>query len=179
MNRDVVDVGIGQLFLVIGIILNLEMKGNALKNLHFTAIQLEMVGVLSGRKQNDTTRRDNKPAFGPGRGGPMGAAMGSGEKPKSFRKAMKTFLKYLAPYRFSLALVLIFAIASTVFMIVGPKMLGNATTKLFQGIVAKVTHVPGATVDFHYIGRIAIILLILYVASAIFSFIPAVGSFST
>jgi ATP-binding cassette subfamily B protein len=101
----------------------------------------------------------------------MGAAMGSGEKPKSFRKAMKTFLKYLAPYRVSLALVLIFAIASTIFTIVGPKMLGNATTKLFQGIVAKVMHVPGATVDFHYIGRIAIILLILYVASAIFSFI--------
>jgi len=124
---------------------------------------------------NDSTRRDNKPAFGPGRGGPMGGgpmgAMRGGEKPKSFRKAMKTFLKYLAPYRISLALVLIFAIASTVFMILGPKMLGNATTKLFQGIVAKVMHVPGATVDFHYIGRIAIILLILYVASAMFSFI--------
>jgi len=103
-------------------------------------------------------------------GGPMGAMRG-GEKPKSFRKAMKTFLKYLAPYRVSLALVLIFAIASTIFTILGPKMLGNATTKLFQGIVAKVMHVPGATVDFHYIGRIAIILLCLYVASAIFSFI--------
>jgi ATP-binding cassette subfamily B protein len=94
-----------------------------------------------------------------------------GEKPKSFRKAMGTFLKYLAPYRVSLVLVLIFAIASTVFTILGPKMLGNATTKLFQGIAAKVMHVPGATVDFHYIGRIAIILLCLYVASAIFSFI--------
>ncbi len=124
---------------------------------------------------NDTTRRDNRPAFGPGgggpmRGGPMGAMRG-GEKPKSFRKAMKTFLKYLAPYRVSLVLVLIFAIASTVFMIVGPKMLGNATTKLFEGIVAKVMYVPGATVDFSYIGRIAIILLGLYVLSAIFSFL--------
>ena len=123
-------------------------------------------------QSNDTPRRDNKPAFGPGRGGPMGPHPGmGGEKPKSFRKAMKTFLKYLAPYRVSLALVLIFAIAGTIFTIVGPKMLGNATTKLFQGIVAKVMHVPGATVDFHYIGRIAIILLILYVASAMFSFI--------
>ncbi len=127
-------------------------------------------------QSNDTTKRDNRPAFGPGRGGPMGggpmrAAMGSGEKPKSFRKAMKTFLKYLAPYRFSLALVLIFAIASTVFMIIGPKLLGNATTKLFNGIVAKVMHVPGASVDFSYIGRIAIILLGLYVLSAIFSFL--------
>jgi ATP-binding cassette subfamily B protein len=104
-------------------------------------------------------------------GGPMGRPGMGGEKPKSFRKAMGTFLKYLAPYRVSLVLVLIFAIASTVFTILGPKMLGNATTKLFQGIAAKVMHVPGATVDFHYIGRIAIILLCLYVASAIFSFI--------
>ena len=126
-------------------------------------------------QSNDTPRRDNKPAFGPGRGGPMGGPMGragmGGEKPKSFRKAMGTFLKYLKPYRVSLALVFIFAIASTVFMIVGPKMLGNATTKLFEGIVNKVMHVPGATVDFSYIGRIAIILLCLYVASAIFSFL--------
>ena len=101
----------------------------------------------------------------------MRAGMGSGEKPKSFRKAMRTFLKYLAPYRVSLALVFIFAIASTVFMILGPKLLGNATTKLFNGIVAKVMHVPGATVDFSYIGHIAFILLGLYVASAIFSFL--------
>jgi len=126
---------------------------------------------------NDTPRRDNKaPAFGPGRGGPMGGGpmrggMGTGEKPKSFRKAMGTFIKYLAPYRISLIMVLIFAIASTVFMILGPKMLGNATTKLFEGIVAKVMHVPGASVDFTYIGRIALILLGLYVMSAIFSFL--------
>ena len=126
---------------------------------------------------NDTPRRDKgAPAFGPGRGGPMGggpmrAAMGGGEKPKNFQKAMKTFLKYLSPYRFQLILVFIFAITSTVFMIVGPKLLGNATTKLFQGIVAKVAHVPGAAVDFTYIGRIALILLGLYVLSSIFSFI--------
>ena len=125
---------------------------------------------------NDTPRRDKgAPAFGPGRGGPMGggpmrAAMGGGEKPKNFQKAMKTFLKYLSPYRFQLILVFIFAITSTVFMIVGPKLLGNATTKLFQGIVAKVAHVPGAAVDFTYIGRIAFILLGLYVLSSIFSF---------
>jgi ATP-binding cassette subfamily B protein len=125
---------------------------------------------------NDTPRRDKgAPAFGPGRGGPMGggpmrAAMGGGEKPKNFQKAMKTFLKYLSPYRVQLILVFIFAIASTVFMIVGPKLLGNATTKLFQGIVAKVAHVPGAAVDFTYIGRIAFILLGLYVLSSIFSF---------
>jgi ATP-binding cassette subfamily B protein len=131
---------------------------------------------------NDTSKRDTRaPAFGPGRGGmggpgrggPMGGpmgGMGSGEKPKSFKKAMGTFIKYLAPYRVSLALVLIFAIASTVFMIVGPKMLGNATTILFNGIVAKATH-TGTGVDFTAIGRICLELVGLYVLSFIFSYL--------
>jgi len=131
---------------------------------------------------NDTSKRDSRaPAFGPGRGGmggpgrggPMGGpmgGMGSGEKPKSFKKAMGTFIKYLAPYRVSLALVLIFAIASTVFMIVGPKMLGNATTILFNGIVAKATH-TGTGVDFTAIGRICLELVGLYVLSFIFSYL--------
>jgi ATP-binding cassette subfamily B multidrug efflux pump len=114
---------------------------------------------------------------GPGGRGPMGGgppghmAMMGGEKPKSFRKTMKTFLNYLSPYRVSLILVLIFAIASTVFMILGPKLLGKATTKLFEGIVAKATHVPGASIDFTYIGQIAIILIGLYLLSAIFNYI--------
>ena len=110
---------------------------------------------------------------GPGRGGPMGGpmgGMGTGEKPKSFKKSMGTFLKYLAPYRPALIVVLIFAIASTVFSIIGPKLLGNAVTRLFVGIVAKATHVPGAGIDFDYIGRICLILLGLYVASFIFSY---------
>ncbi|MCX6002979.1 MAG: ABC transporter ATP-binding protein [Chloroflexi bacterium] len=105
-------------------------------------------------------------------GGPGGhMAMMGGEKPKSFRKTMKTFLKYLNPYRVSLILVLVFAIASTVFMILGPKLLGKATTKLFEGIVAKAMHVPGAAIDFTYIGRIAIILFGLYLLSALFNYI--------
>jgi ATP-binding cassette subfamily B protein len=111
---------------------------------------------------------------GPGRGGPMGGpmgGMGAGEKPKSFKKAMGTFLKYLSPYRPALIVVLIFAIASTVFSIIGPKLLGNAVTRLFLGIVAKATHVPGAGIDFDYIGRICLILLGLYVASFIFSYL--------
>jgi ATP-binding cassette subfamily B protein len=131
---------------------------------------------------NDTQKRDaGAPAFGPGRGGmggpgrggPMGGpmgGMGSGEKPKSFRKAMKTFINYLAPYRFSLMLVLIFAIASTIFMIIGPKMLGHATTILFNGIVAKATH-TGNGIDFTAIGRICLELVGLYVASFIFSYL--------
>ncbi len=109
---------------------------------------------------------------GPGGGGPpgpMGAMMG--EKPKSFKKTFKTFLKYLRPYRFSIALVVIFAIASTVFMIIGPKLLGNATTRLFEGVVAKAMHVPGAAIDFPYIGQIVLMLIALYLLSTLFNYI--------
>ncbi|MDO8472553.1 MAG: ABC transporter ATP-binding protein [Dehalococcoidia bacterium] len=101
----------------------------------------------------------------------MGHGMVAGGKPKSFRKTMRTFLQYLKPYRISLIFVFIFAIASTVFTIIGPKLLGNATTRLFEGIVAKATQVPGAAIDFAYIGRIAIILIGLYVLSALFGYI--------
>jgi ATP-binding cassette, subfamily B, multidrug efflux pump len=114
-----------------------------------------------------------KPAAGP-MGGPMGGGhmgMGGGDKPKSFKKTLRTFLTYLKPYRVSLTLVLIFAIASTVFTIIGPKLLGNATTILFKGIVAKATRVPGAAIDFDSIGRIALILIGLYVLSAIFMYV--------
>jgi ATP-binding cassette, subfamily B, multidrug efflux pump len=118
------------------------------------------------------------PGIFPGRGpmghGPMGGGPGGMpvfEKPKSFRKTLKTFLGYLKPYRLSLAFVLIFAIASTVFSIIGPKLLGNATTKLFEGVIAKATHIPGAAIDFTYIGRIALILVGLYLLSALFNYI--------
>jgi ATP-binding cassette subfamily B multidrug efflux pump len=67
--------------------------------------------------------------------------------------------------------VFIFAIASTVFTIIGPKLLGNATTRLFEGVVAKAAHVPGAAIDFGYIGRIASILIALYLLSAFFNYL--------
>ena len=130
---------------------------------------------------NDASNKDKGGAqgFGPRRGGPGGGPGGGPpgghpgmmivEKPKSFKKAMKTFLKYLAPYRFALIMVLVFAIASTVFGIIGPKLLGNATTILFKGIVAKATQ-PGAGIDFAAIRRIALELLGLYLLSAIFSY---------
>ena len=108
---------------------------------------------------------------GPMGGGPMGAAMMPGDKPKSFKKTMITFLKYLKPYRISLIVVLVSAIASTAFSIIGPKLLGNATTKLFEGVVAKAMHAPGAAIDFGYIGNIVLILIILYLLSAAFNYI--------
>ena len=101
----------------------------------------------------------------------MGHAMMAMGKPKSFKKTMRTFLTYLKPYRLPIVLVLIFAMASTVFTIIGPKLLGNATTRLFEGVVAKAMHVPGASIDFQYIGQIALLLVGLYVLSALFNYI--------
>ena len=111
-----------------------------------------------------------RPGGGPMGRGPMGAMM-PGDKPKSFKRTALTFLNYLKPYRVQLILVLIFAVASTVFAIIGPKLLGNATTKLFEGVVAKASHVPGASIDFGYIGEIALILLGLYILSSAFLYI--------
>ena len=107
---------------------------------------------------------------GPGGHGPMGAAM-MAEKPKNFRKTMRTFLKYLASYKLHLIIVFVFSVASTAFMIIGPKMLGNATTRLFEGVVAKAMHIPGASIDFAYIGNIVVVLIGLYALSSAFSYV--------
>ncbi len=75
------------------------------------------------------------------------------------------------PYKMSIIFVIVLAIGSAAFSIVGPKILGKATTKLFEGLVQKVTGVKGASIDFDYIGKIIILLLVLYIISAIFSFV--------
>lgn len=108
---------------------------------------------------------------GPGGGGHMGGGMRKIEKAKNFKGTMNKLLQYLKPYRFSILIVIIFAIGSAAFAIAGPKILGKATTKLFEGLVSKVTGVPGAAIDFTYIGNIVVILLGLYIASAMFGII--------
>lgn len=103
-------------------------------------------------------------------GGPMGG-MGKVEKAKNFKGTMSKLLEYLKPYRLSIIIVIIFAIGSAAFSIVGPKILGKATTKLFEGLVNKVMGVPGAAIDFGYIGNIVAWLLGLYIVSALFAII--------
>lgn len=103
-------------------------------------------------------------------GGPGGPMMRGGEKARDFKGTFGKLLKYLAVYKVSLIVVLIFAIASTVFAILGPKILGNATTKLFEGIMAQIAG-SGTGVDFVYIGRILLWLAVLYVISAAFSYV--------
>ena len=103
--------------------------------------------------------------------GPGGPGMGAGEKAKDFKGTMKMLLRYLAAYKVPIILVMIFAMGSTVFSIVGPKVLGNATTEIFNGLVNKLGGTGG--IDFDAIARILLTLLCLYVASAVFSFIQA------
>ncbi|WP_338850026.1 ABC transporter ATP-binding protein [Clostridium perfringens] len=111
-----------------------------------------------------------------GMGGPMGR-MGGGpravEKAKDFKGTMKKLGVYLKPYSLSIAIVILFAIVSAAFSIVGPKILGKATTKIFEGLVQKITGVPDASIDFGYIGNIAMILVALYLVSSLFGIIQS------
>ena len=105
--------------------------------------------------------------------GPMGGPMRRGqstEKPKDFKKTTKKLIdSYLSKYKIGIIIVIIFAIGSTIFTIVGPKILGNATTEVFNGIVSKLS--GGSGIDFGKVGQIALMLLGLYLISAIFSFV--------
>ena len=92
-----------------------------------------------------------------------------GEKAKDFKGTMRKLMTYLGMYKIPLVFVVLFAVGSTVFNILGPKILGRATTEIFNGLVEKIS--GGAGIDFDKIGRILILLMGLYVLSALFSFI--------
>lgn len=94
------------------------------------------------------------------------------EKAKDFKGTIKKLWRYLSKYKIALIIVLLFTIASTVFSVVGPKILGNATTELFNGVISKYT--GGAGINFTKIGKILLFLLALYICSAIFSYIQGI-----
>mgnify|MGYP004604421667 FL=1 len=100
--------------------------------------------------------------------GMHGGRMG-GEKAKDFKGSIGKLIRYMSKYKFRFVIMLIFAVAGTVFNIVGPKILGKATTELFNGLVAKIGGSGG--IDFTKITQILLFTLLLYVCSAIFSFI--------
>lgn len=106
-----------------------------------------------------------------GRGrGPMGRRRGmSGEKAKDFKDAMLRLLKYMERYKFRLILMVIFAIGGTVFNIIGPKILGKATTELYSGLISKIN--GGSGIDFDKIIKILFGVMCLYVVSSVLSFI--------
>ena len=110
-----------------------------------------------------SNNRRRGPMGGPGRG------MAPGEKAKDLKETMVKLIKYMRRFYVPIVMVIIFAIASTVFNFVGPKILGDATTEIFKGLVRKVS--GGSGIDFDKVKHILLMLLSLYVASAIFSFI--------
>ncbi len=93
-----------------------------------------------------------------------------GEKPKNFKNSFGKLIRYMGKYKILFILVFIFAICSTIFTIVGPKILGMATTKLFEGIVSNVSG-TGSGIDFGYISVIMIILISLYGVSLLFGYL--------
>ncbi len=127
---------------------------------------------MSDQRTNNT-RPGQNPMRGGGRnggrpGGPMGQFM-PGEKPKNFKGTMAKLLRYIGRYKFSLILVSLFSILSTVFSIFGPKIMGNATTELAGGAMRMALGTGG--IDFAYIAEILIFLAGLYFASSVLKYI--------
>jgi ATP-binding cassette, subfamily B, multidrug efflux pump len=127
--------------------------------MHNTNAPAQRGGMMGGRRRG--------PMGGPMGGGPM--AMIKGEKPRDFKGTLNKLIKYLGQYRGLILLVWLFAIASTVASIVGPKILGKATTRLFEGVMAKIAGT--GTIDFTYIGHIIVTVLLLYLLSAMLAYI--------
>ncbi len=112
-------------------------------------------------KTSGTSRR--RPA------GPMGSGIAPGEKAKDFKGSIKKVLQYIGKYKIAVVFVMIFAACSTVFSVLGPKIMGKATTALAEGLMAKVAGTGG--IDFTYIGKILLFVLGIYLLSSALSFI--------
>ncbi|ADL41560.1 ABC transporter related [Caldicellulosiruptor obsidiansis OB47] len=123
---------------------------------------------MSERQSTSSTMNIQRPRRR-GPGGPMGPAF-VGEKPKDFKTAMKKLIRYLSSYKLSLTAVIVLAMLSAAFSIAGPKILSKAITKIFEGLMSKVSG-TGSGIDFEYVGKIILILLGLYIVSAIFGYL--------
>lgn len=128
----------------------------------------------SGYKESGVDRRPAAgpgPGFGPGRGGGPGGFGMPVQKAKNFKGTLKRLIRYLWPHRYRLLAVFAAAILSTVFAIISPKLLGNATTVLFDGFMGKMNGVPDAAIDFEAIMQIMLVLGGLYLFSSLFNYI--------
>lgn len=108
------------------------------------------------------TRTPRRMPHGPG------GRMGTGEKAKDFKGTMKKLLAYIGKYKIGIFFVLIFAVGGTVFNILGPRVLGNATDEIFNGIMSKIS--GGAGINFSNVASILLMLLGMYIISAVLSF---------
>lgn len=122
---------------------------------------------MSGKHMNQNRKEGLRSGFG-GRGrGPE--AMMKGDRAKNFKGTIKRLLVNMNQYKIKISIVFLFAIGSTVFTIIGPKILGKATTKLFEGVMDNIAGT--GSVDFDYIARISLFVLIIYIVSSFFSYI--------
>lgn len=101
-----------------------------------------------------------------------GAGMMPGEKPKNLRASLSKLATYIGRYKAAVIIVMIAAIASTVFSVIGPKIMGKATTALADGLMRKISGTGG--IDFDYIAKVLLFTLMLYIASAAFSFVQGI-----
>ncbi len=121
---------------------------------------------------SEKERKPRRPIRGLGRGsGRHGNMAMPVEKAKDFKGTLRRLLAYLKPHRIKLIITFLSAIASTTFTIISPKIMGRATTKLFEGFLLKMKNVPNAVIDFDYILNIIYILIVLYVISAVFRYV--------
>ena len=113
-----------------------------------------------------------RPGGGPGM---MMGMSGPAEKPKDAKKTIGFLMTYFAPRRGKLTIVVVFAVLSTIFTIVGPKLMGHVTTKLYDGLISKYMayflHKPVPSMDFNYIGGTLLLLVGFYLLSTLFSYI--------
>ena len=120
-------------------------------------------------KSSNIRPKLNERNRGQGGGPPMVGRVA--EKTKDFKGTIRKILTYIKPQYKGLWTVLMFALLSTIFSIASPKIIGLAVDKLYEGVVDKMNHVPGAHIDFRYIGIIALVLLGIYLLASLFSYI--------
>ena len=124
----------------------------------------------NNQNQNPNQESAYRPPRRRGPRGPMGGrGMMPGEKPKNLKKSLTTLMRYMGKYKFGIFAVVIFAACSTVFSVVGPKILGKATTELYTGLMAKIQGT--GVIDFGRIGQILLFVLGLYLCSALLGFL--------
>jgi ATP-binding cassette, subfamily B, multidrug efflux pump len=125
-------------------------------------------GTAAGAPQA-TSRPADAPIFGNRR--PIGGLGVPTQKARNFKGTLIRLLGYLRPHRAGLAVVILAGAIGTTFQVLGPKILGMATTKIFEGFVAKASGVPGAAIDFEYVGRILLGLIGLYIIGNSFQYL--------
>ena len=125
-------------------------------------------GGVSGER---TSTRPSAPAAGMFGGRPMSGLGMPVQKARDFKGTLRRLTGYLEPHRPALIVVMAAGVIATLFSVIGPKMLGLATTRIFEGYLARTLGRSNAGIDFAYVGRILSTLLVLYVVSAAFQYL--------